>query len=142
MREPSSEPRNRIPYAGRLVWVSLAGLVVTVPHVTEDFVYGVPQKFGLGIPLAGLLLGTGYFVQFYGLVLLLRGRAAGLWVSLAVGVGWFSGAVWEHLFDLFTVPYREGIISKLWIVGLIVWSALLVSICTFALYAMRRKTAT
>lgn len=139
MPRSASKSRNEeIGGTRLLIWMLLLGLFVTVPHVTEDFVYGVPRKYGLSVPLAGFLLAVGYFVQFYGLTLLMRGRRAGVWISLLIGAGWLAGALWDHLLDLFTSDYREGMISKLWVIGLIFWSASLVFTGLFSLYAKRR----
>jgi hypothetical protein len=106
-----------------VLWISLFGLWVTVPHVAEDFVYGVPQKYGVSLTQAGLLLAAGYFCQLVGVVLLSQGRRTGLVVSFFIGSAWLAAAVWDHLPDLIKGgPYREGPASKLWIAGIIVWS--------------------
>lgn len=105
-----------------VLWISLLGFWVTVPHVAEDFVYGVPQKYGVSLTQAGILLAAGYFVQIVGIVLLAQGRRAGLFLSGLIGVTWLAGAFWDHLPDLIKEgPYREGPASKFWIAGILVW---------------------
>lgn len=120
------------------LWISLFGLLVTIPHVVEDFVYGVPQKYGLDIGTAGALLAAGYFLQTYAVVLLSERKKGGLFFTFLIGVLWLAGAVWDHLPDLLRMGhYREGMISKVWIVGIIGWAVLLI---VATLSALRHPT--
>ncbi len=94
--------------------LSFASLAVTIPHVIEDFVYGVHRGFGLALIPAALVVGLGYAFQVAGLLLLARGSRGGLIITLVAGIGWFLGVALDHLPDiLFTFPYREGTVSKL-----------------------------
>ncbi|HZR46147.1 MAG TPA: hypothetical protein VFA47_05565 [Candidatus Manganitrophaceae bacterium] len=123
-----------------VLWISLFGFWVTVPHVAEDFVFGVPQKYGVSLTLAGILLAAGYFVQMIGIVLLALGRRAGLVLSLLVGSVWLAGALWDHLPDLLKEsPYREGPISKVWIAGIILWGGSLAAVSFLNLRHSRRR---
>ncbi|MBI3805619.1 MAG: hypothetical protein HY282_17860 [Nitrospirae bacterium] len=121
---------------GGLGLISLAGFLVTLPHAVEDFVYGVPQKYGVGLSVAGFLLAVGYFVQVYGIILLMSERPAGRWITLMIGFTWLAGASWDHLLDLFSAePYRQGAISRTWIAGIFLWSMTVVSASLFLLYS-------
>lgn len=122
------------------LWISLLGVWVTVPHVAEDFVFGVPQKYGVSLTLAGILLAAGYFLQIFGIILLAKGKRTGLLSSLLVGLLWLAGALWDHLPDLLKAdPYREGLISKLWIAGIIVWGGSLATVSFMNLRQSRRR---
>jgi hypothetical protein len=121
-----------------VLWISLFGILVTVPHVGEDFVYGVPQKYGVSLTFAGVLLAVGYFVQIFGMILLSRGKKGGLLVTFLVGSTWLAGALWDHLRDLLNKGhYREGAISKFWIIGIIIWSGCLAAA---SFYHMRHSS--
>lgn len=128
----------------RLAFISLAGFLATVPHVVEDFVYGVPQKYGVGLSAAGMLVAAGYFIQAYGIILLIEGKRAGSWISLMIGGAWLAGALWDHLADLVSAePYRQGAVSRLWIAGVLLWSAALASAALLSIYSsFRRKKTT
>ncbi len=123
-----------------VLWILLIGFLITVPHIAEDFVYGVPQKYGVSLTLAGIFVACGYFVQALGMILLSQGRRGGLFVSLLIGLGWLAGAVWDHSRDLINAShYREGAISKFWIAGIVVWGGCLAASSLSALrHASRR----
>ncbi len=96
-----------------LVAVALASLLVTLPHSFEDFVEGVPQEFGVGILGGGLLLAGAYAVHVLGIVLASHERPAGYAINLLAGMGWFFGALFDHLPDILSFePYRAGFPSK------------------------------
>jgi len=96
-----------------VIIVSAASLLVTLPHAFEDFVYGVPQQFGLSVMAAGFLVATVYLFQLIGMLLALKGRRAGLILLFFIGLGWTTGAVLDHLPDIIkSDPYRQGAISK------------------------------
>ncbi len=95
------------------VIVSAASNLVTLPHVFEDFVYGVPQRFSLSLLAAGFLVAIAYFAQIIGMLLSLKGRRAGLATLLLIGLGWTLGAAFEHLPEVIrSASYRQGTMSK------------------------------
>ena len=97
-----------------LVAVALASFLVTLPHSVEDFVSGVPARFGVGVLTGGFLLGIGYAFHALGILLVSHRRPTGYLINLLVGLGWFFGAVLDHLPDvLFSTSYRAGAPSKL-----------------------------
>ena len=97
-----------------LVALALASFLVTLPHSFEDFVEGVPEKFGVEVLSGGLLLAGAYAVHALGIVLASHGRSAGYVINLLAGLGWFFGALFDHLPDvLSSEPYRAGFTSKL-----------------------------
>lgn len=121
-------------------WISIVGVFVTIPHVAEDFVYGVPQKYGVSLTAAGVLVSAGYFVQMLGMMFLSKGKKAGLYLSFLIGSTGLAGALWDHLSDLMKGGhYREGPISKVWVAGIIVWSGLLAAASFQTLRYSRRR---
>jgi hypothetical protein len=122
-----------------LVWVGLASFLVTLPHSFEDFVEGVPQEFGVGILSGGLLLAGAYAVHALGIVLASHERPAGYAINLLVGMGWFFGALFDHLPDVLSFePYRAGFPSKMLEVLVMVFGLALVFISGRLLLARRR----
>jgi hypothetical protein len=96
------------------VLVGLASFLITLPHSFEDFVEGVPQEFGVGILSEGFLLAGVYAVHALGIVLASHERSAGYIINLLAGMGWFFGALFDHLPDILSSgPYRAGFPSKL-----------------------------
>jgi hypothetical protein len=94
--------------------LSVLSFLVTIPHAVEDFLYGVPQQFGVPTPLAGLVLGLGYAIQVIGVIGVARGQQWGLLITFFVSLGWMLGAALDHLPDVFSAePFREGAVSRL-----------------------------
>lgn len=94
--------------------VGLASFLITLPHSFEDFVEGVPQQFGVGILSGGFILAGAYAVHALGIVLTSHERPTGYAINLLAGMGWFFGALFDHLPDvLSSEPYRAGFPSKL-----------------------------
>lgn len=123
-----------------LVAVALASFLATLPHSFEDFVEGVPQEFGVGTLSGGLLLAGAYAVHTLGIVLASHGRSAGYVINLLAGIGWFVGAVFDHLPDvLSSEPYRAGFPSKLLEVLVMVFGLALIYLSGRLLVARRRR---
>ncbi len=93
------EARPRpLPTAVRwLLALSMASVLVTLPHSIEDFHYGIAARFHLGLLPAAFGLALGYAAQMVGLALASHRRRSGYLISLVVGVIWFLGAVGDHL---------------------------------------------
>ena len=133
----NDKPPGLIPW---VVIVSAASLLVTLPHAFEDFVYGVPQGFGLSVMTAGFLVAIGYLIQMIGMLLALKGRQTGLVILLLIGLGWTVGAVLDHLPEILqTGPYRQGTISKVMELLIIQIGLILVVLSAIAIKQLRRK---
>lgn len=123
-----------------LVAVALASFLVTLPHSVEDFVSGVPARFGAGVLTGGFLLGAGYAFHAFGILLASHGRPSGYLINLLVGLGWFFGAVLDHLPDvLFSASYRAGAASKLLEVLVVFFGAALLGLSSRLLLDYRAK---
>ena len=96
-----------------LLILSVLSFMVTVPHVIEDFHYGVPESFGVNPSIAGLLVGLGFAVQVAGIIGITRRAKWGLIITLLVAAVWVLGAILDHLPDIVSSsPYREGVLSR------------------------------
>lgn len=110
-----------------LLWVSIA-------HSLEDFVYGIPARFGLSVAIAALFLGAGYVVQVIGILLAAKEQRLGYALTFVTGATWAIAAALDHLSEVLTIwPYREGFISKTLEVGIMVVGAVLVIVSLRAL---------
>lgn len=122
-----------------LVAVALASFLVTLPHSFEDFVEGVPEEFGVGVLSGGLLLAGAYTMHALGIVLTSHGRSTGYAINLLAGLGWFFGALFDHLPDvLSSEPYRAGFPSKLLEVLVMLFGLALVFLSARLLLSRRR----
>jgi len=134
------EARPRpLPTAVRwLLALSMASVLVTLPHSIEDFHYGIAARFHLGLLPAAFVLAIGYAAQMVGLALASHRRRSGYLISLVVGLIWFLGAVGDHLRDVLTTwPYRAGLISKTLEVLIMLLAAALVIAAARALWGDR-----
>ena len=121
--------------------VGLASFLVTLPHSFEDFVEGVPQDFGVGVLSGGLLLAVAYAVHALGILLASHEWPAGYVIYLFAGMGWFLGALFDHLPDVLSLePYRAGFPSKLLEVLVMVFGLALIFFSGRLLLARRRTT--
>lgn len=120
----------------RIAWVvGTAALLVGVSmaHALEDFVYGIPARFGFETAPAAALVGLAYALHVMLIALVARDRVLGYAGNLAVGVFWLIAAVADHLGDvLFVEPYRAGFISKAFEVGLMLAALALVVVSFLA----------
>lgn len=107
----------------RQVVITLSFLLFffSIPHLLEDFAYGEPAAAGISATILSLVAATAIFVQALGLYWMGQGRRWGVWVHLAVGLFWPLGAGMAQLPDILAgTPYRAGLISVLFLAGMIV----------------------
>ena len=101
------------PFIKPLLILSALSFMVSIPHVIEDFQYGIPKSFGVNPSIAGLLVGIGLAVQVGGIIGIARGTKWGLIITLLVSTGWLLGAILDHLPDILSsAPYRQGVLSR------------------------------
>jgi hypothetical protein len=98
---------------GWLLGWGIALIGISTAHSLEDFVNGIPARFGLSVIAAALLLGAAYAVQSAALALAAQGRRAGTILTGLFGAGWAVAAAADHWHDiLFANHYRAGVLSK------------------------------
>lgn len=111
----------------------------SVAHSFEDFVYGVPARFGFSLAVAASLTGMLYAVQAALIAFAVREYAWSFLANAFVGLVWLAAAVMEHGRDLlFVSPYREGAISKVFVVGVLI-SGLLLALAGYGAWRARRR---
>jgi hypothetical protein len=123
--------------SNRVVAAAALTIGVTIAHVLEDFVHGVPAQFGVEVAPAAAMLGVVYAAHVGLVTLAARGKGIGYLGNLAAGVAWLVASGVDHFGEvLFASPYREGLFSKAFIVGIWV-SALALAIVSFAAWRSR-----
>ncbi|GAC1385981.1 MAG: hypothetical protein NVS4B8_10980 [Herpetosiphon sp.] len=121
-----------------VVCIGMISLLATIPHVLEDFVAGIPARFGFSVLAAGSLLGVAYVVHVGGILLTDRSSHWGYGINLVVGLGWLLGALLDHLPDvLSSAPYRAGLPSRALEVAIMLLGAALALASGLALWQAR-----
>ena len=127
------------PFIKTLLAFSVLSFCVTIPHVIEDFHYGVPESFGIHPSIAGLLVGVGLALQVLGIIGVIQGTRWGFVITLFVATGWVLGAVLDHLPDILSrEPYRQGLLSRSLEALIILDFAGIIILCTLGLKKKNR----
>jgi hypothetical protein len=106
---------------------------ITVTHLVEDFVYGVPQSWGFSTLSGGAVFGLLYAIHALLIALAACGHGIGYLGNAMVGAGWAVAAILDHTDDiLYADPYRQGLLSKAIEVGVIAGGLALFAIAYIA----------
>jgi|GEM_PF-817113 len=125
-----------------VVTLSLLLLFFTIPHTLEDFAYGEPGKAGISPQV--LASGVSAIFAAQGLALFWTGRQLrrGYGLHLVLGILWPLGAGAAQLSKIFAPgPYRAGVISEVYVFGIIIGGILLALASAYALMRPQEKTA-
>jgi hypothetical protein len=101
-------------------------MVVTLPHVVEDFQYGALTRFGVTAPVGIAILVIMYLAQLVALGFLRAGSSRAALTLAFAGAVWCIGALLIHGHDIVFAgeDYRHGLVSKLLEVLIIVLGAI------------------
>jgi hypothetical protein len=91
-----------------------------VPHLIDDFLFGIPAEFGLSVHLTQVLAGV-FMVIYLGIMIpLARGTKIGLYSAMGMGGFLALAGILKHLpLILQPGPYWSGWFSEALIMGLI-----------------------
>lgn len=125
----------------RVVFFAWLLFFFNIPHTLEDFATGMPAKEGIPTPLLALVISILISLQALGLFWLGQKQRKGLFVQLGVGIFWpiASGVARLPTIIAEGASYRSGLISILYVVGLIVVGILL---CISSIIALRLSSRT
>lgn len=98
---------------------SVLAPVAIVPHVFEDLSEGIFATFGLDPLGAGLLVGGTLTVQLLGALGSAKERRWGYVIVLLVAAVWIVLAVVDHPGAFVPGEFREGVLSRLAVWGLV-----------------------
>ena len=109
-----------------VVFLSLLLLFFTIPHTLEDFATGQPAEAGIPAALLALVISIIFSLQALGLFWLGQKRRRGLFVQVGIGLFWPIASGVAQLPTIMSVtPYRSGVISIVYVGGMIVVGILL-----------------
>jgi hypothetical protein len=125
------DPReNRIVLAAALLLIFFS-----IPHLIDDFLFGVPEEFGLGQPFALILAGVFAVILVLSVVGVALCKRAGYVASLVMGIFLSLAGLLKHLPGMIKPgPYWSGWLSELLILGVIVSGLLLAGVSLRALH--------
>ena len=124
----------------RVVLLSLLLFFFTVPHTLEDFATGQPAEAGIPAPVLALVISIIFSLQAIGLFWMGQGRRQGLFVQAGVGLFWpVASGVAQLPVILSGAPYRSGIVSLIYVFGMIVVGLLLLTCAVISLKAGEGK---
>ena len=118
-------------------WIAGIGIVkvaFAVPHFVDDFLYGIPEEFGLTNPQAQVLGGLYFAAYMLAVVMAGRGIRASYYATCAFGLFLTAALILRHMEGILAAePYWGGLVSEGSIIGLLVSSIALAAVSLAAL---------
>jgi hypothetical protein len=122
------------------VAVALILSFFAIPHLIDDFLYGVPAEFSLSVPLTQVLAGVFAVALTLSIVLAGRDRRAGYYACLFWGVFLALAGVLKHIPRILNPgPYWSGWFSEFLIYGLVISGITLGVVSIWALRTFRNQ---
>ena len=110
----------------KIIIFSLLLIFFTIPHTLEDFASGEPVKRGLPMPILALMISIIFSLQALGLFWLGKNQRRGFISHIVVGLFWPLASGLAQVPTILNEPiYRSGIISVIYVGGMIVIGVLL-----------------
>ena len=132
---PINNRRNNL-----VVSVALVLSFFAIPHLIDDFLYGVPAEFGLSVPFTQVLAGVFAVALTLSITLAGQDRTAGYVTCLFWGVFLALAGILKHLPRMLNPgPYWSGWFSEFLIYGLIVSGIALAAASIWALRELRNQ---
>ena len=117
---------NSSRWIQRVVLLSLLLIFFTIPHILEDFATGEPIEKGIPVQLLALIISIIFSLQALGLFWIGQKKRRGLIVHLVLGLFWPIASGLAQLSAILSEPiYRSGVISIIYVVGIILVGILL-----------------
>ena len=112
--------------AALAVALSIVSFPFLLPHVVEDFHWGIADRIGVPRDALAALVGLGLAAQVLGVALAAQERRTGLTLIALAGAVWTVGAVWDHgmAVVVFGFGFRGRVMSAVWVMGLTLTQAL------------------
>lgn len=106
--------------------LSFALLFFTIPHTLEDFATGAPEEAGIPTGVLSFVISVIFFSQALGIFWLGQKNTKGFYIHIALGLFWPIASGFAQLPAIFSGdPYRAGLISKVYVFGIIIIGLLL-----------------
>jgi hypothetical protein len=126
-------------HRNRIVAASLLLAFFSIPHLIDDFLFGVPQEFGLSVQLTQVLGGAFIVLYMLPLVFAARGRKSGYAGMLFWGIFLTLAGILKHIPRIILPgPYWSGWFSEGLIYGLIASGLILALVSLLALRSFKK----
>ena len=125
---------KRYRWSNLVIGVGLVLVLFSAPHLIDDFLYGIPEEFGLTNQQTQVLAGIFHAQLVVFFVLAARERKAGYYGLLFWGVFLALAGVLKHLPKIIKPePYWSGPFSETLIIGMIIVGIALAIVSILAL---------
>lgn len=132
MNRPSD--MNGDVWGRRILFLSLLLILFALPHTLEDFATGEPAKSGVPAPVLAAVISVVFAVQALGLFWMGQKHPRGIYVHVVAGIFWpLASGLAQLPVILSGEPYRAGVISVAYVIGMIVVGLLLLVSALMAL---------
>jgi len=110
---------KKYKWSNFVIGVGLALVFFSAPHLIDDFLYGIPEEFGLTDQQAQVLAGLFYVQLIVFFVLAAREHKAGYYGLLFWGIFLALAGILKHLPEILKPePYWSGPFSETLIIGM------------------------
>ena len=121
----------------RVAVLSLLLIFVAIPHTLEDFALGEPAKNGVPFTALATVVAVLFTLQGLGLYWLGQNDRRAYFIHAGLGLFWPLAAGGAQLPTILTLqPYRSGLVSLLYVAGMLILGAMLFLSAVLALRAM------
>lgn len=125
---------KKYKWSNLVIGVGLVLVLFSAPHLIDDFLYDIPEEFGLTDQQTQVLAAIFHVQLIVFFVLAARERKAGYYGTLFWGVFLALAGILKHLPEILKPePYWSGLFSEALIIGMIVAGIVLAIVSTLAL---------
>ena len=111
---------KRYKWSNLVIGVGLALVLFSAPHLIDDFLFGIPEEFGLTNQQTQILAGIFHVQLIVFFVLAARKRKAGYYGFIFWGIFLALAGILKHLPEILKPePYWSGPFSETLIIGMI-----------------------
>jgi len=110
----------------RVITLYLILAFFSIPHLIDDFLFDIPEEFGISVHLAQFLAGV-FILMYLGILIpLVRGERGGVIGAMAMGIFLALAGILKHIpLIIKPGPYWSGWFSEGLIIGMIISGILL-----------------
>ena len=112
---------KKYQWSNLVIGVGLVLIFFSAPHLIDDFLYGIPEEFGLTNQQTQVLAGLFHVQLIVFFVLVARERKAGYYGTLFWGMFLALAGILKHIPEILKPePYWSGPFSEALIIGMII----------------------
>ncbi len=112
---------KKYKWSNLVISIGLVLVFFSAPHLIDDFLYGIPEEFGLTNQQTQVLAGLFHVQLIVFFILVARERKIGYYGTLFWGVFLALAGILKHLPKILKPePYWSGLFSELLIIGMII----------------------